>query len=136
MAEGFRHRFVAETESQRGGLPGLGEVLPRITAQFTLEGALGVIVIGASRLSVIERRYGAEAHRRAMDDLGKLVVEIVGDRIGINDLIVSGETGRNEIVVVIFREPIEADFYKREIPELRRALLGGLEKRGNRVGYP
>ncbi len=136
MAEGFRHGFVAERESQRGGLPGLGEALPQITAQFTREGALGVIVIGASRLSVIERQYGAEAHRRAMDDLGRLVVEIVGDRIGINDVVVSGETGRNEIVVFIFREPLEADFYKREIPELRRALLEGLEKRGNRVGYP
>ena len=103
MAEGFKHRFVAERESQRGGLPGLGEALPQITAQFTLEGALGDIVIGASRLAVIESQYGAEAHRRAMDDLGKLVVEIVGDRISINDLVVSGETGRNEIVVFIFR---------------------------------
>jgi EAL domain-containing protein (putative c-di-GMP-specific phosphodiesterase class I) len=136
MAEGSRHGFVAETESQRGGLPGLGEVLSRITAQFTLEGALGVVVIGASRLAVIERQYGGEAYRRSMDDLGALVVEILGHRVGINDLVVSGETGRNEILVFVFREPNEADFYKRELPDLRRVLLDGLETRGNRVGYP
>ena len=43
--------------------PSFGEVLPRITEHFTLEGALGVVVVDASRLAVIEQQYGAEEER-------------------------------------------------------------------------
>ena len=49
---------------------GFGEALPRIKDHFTLEGALGVISIDASRLGVIERQYGTEAHQRSIADLG------------------------------------------------------------------
>jgi EAL domain-containing protein (putative c-di-GMP-specific phosphodiesterase class I) len=121
-------------ESSR--LPGFGEAISRITAHFTLEGALGLLAIDASGLASIERQYGGEAHARAMNDLGALVSELLAEHLGINDLIVSGETGRNEILVLVFRDPSEAEFYKREIPELRRRVVDGLGRRGNRVGYP
>ena len=71
-----------------------------------------------------------------MDDLGTLVQELIGEHLSINDLVVRGETGRNEILALVFREPSEIDFYKRELPELRRRLSDGLTRRGNRVGYP
>ena len=38
-------------------------MLPRIAEHFTVEGALGVVVVDASRLAVIEQQYGAEAHQ-------------------------------------------------------------------------
>jgi len=133
-----------QTSAQRGGadggaatgLVGFGEALPQITAHFTLEGALGVICVDASRLGVIERQYGGEAHRRAIEDLGSLVEEIASEQLSINDLVVTGETGRNEILVLIFREGNETGFYKRELPELRRRLVDGLSTRGARIGYP
>jgi EAL domain-containing protein (putative c-di-GMP-specific phosphodiesterase class I) len=136
MREGSAHPSVADYDAAGGRLPGFGEALSRITAHFTLEGAIGLLVIDASRLAVIERQYGGEAHRRAMDDLATLVQELIGEHLSINDLVLRGETGRNEILVLVFREPNEIDFYKRELPELRRRLSDGLTRRGNRVGYP
>jgi EAL domain-containing protein (putative c-di-GMP-specific phosphodiesterase class I) len=117
-------------------LPSFGEALSRITAHFTLEGALGLLLIDAADFSEIERSYGAEAHQRSMHGLGALVVELIADRIGINDLVVAGETGRNEILVLVFREANEVDFYKRELPELRTLLSEGLAGRASRVAYP
>jgi EAL domain-containing protein (putative c-di-GMP-specific phosphodiesterase class I) len=136
MSEGRGRLSLADVGSQRGRLPALGEALSRITAHFTLEGTLGVVLIDASRLSVIERQYGGDAHRCAVEDLGGLVYELIGDRLGINDLVVRGEAGRNEILVLVFREANEIEFYKRELPQLRRTLSDGLNRRGVRVGYP
>jgi EAL domain-containing protein (putative c-di-GMP-specific phosphodiesterase class I) len=97
---------------------------------------VGLVLVDASRLAAIERQYGADAHRVAMGDLAALVHDLIGERLGIDDLIVSGETGRNEIVLLVFREPNEVRFYTHELPELRRVLVDGLSRRGNRVGYP
>jgi EAL domain-containing protein (putative c-di-GMP-specific phosphodiesterase class I) len=117
-------------------LPGIGEFLSRIAEQFTRDGALGLIVVDASALSAIEERYGCEAHRRAQGALGTLVSELVGERLGVSDLILSGEMGRNEIVVLLFREIGEGDFYRNEIPDLSRRLAQGLARGAHRVGYP
>ena len=136
MSEGSPRLSLAEVGSSKGSLPTLGEALSRITAHFTLEGALGVVLVDASRLAVIERQYGGDAHRRAIQDLGSLMHELIGDQLGIEDLIVTGEAGSNELLVLVFREGDEVAFYKRELPALRRTLADGLNGRGVRVGYP
>ncbi len=136
MREGLVHQSAGDLGSDLVVMPRLGEALGAITTQFTLEGALGVLLVDASRLAVIERQYGGEAQRTVMRNLGALIAESIGDRLGINDLIVSGETGRNEIVVLLFREATEVDFYKRELPELRRIVAEGLSRRSNRIVYP
>lgn len=117
-------------------VPSFGEVLPQVAEYFDLAGALGVVAVDASRLSVIEHQYGVEAHQRAMSDLVALVQDLIGARLSVNDLVVFGETGRKEVLVIVFRDSTEADFYKRELPELQRALVEGLGRRGGRVGYP
>jgi hypothetical protein len=45
-------------------LPSFGEALSRITAHFTLEGALGLLLIDAAAFAEIERAYGADAHQQ------------------------------------------------------------------------
>jgi len=136
MAEAAEGVSLGEAGSPKASLPALGEALSRVTAQFTLAGALGIVLIDASRLGVIERQYGGEALRRSMEDLGALVHELIGDRIGIDDLVVAGEAGRNEILVLIFRESNEISFYTRELPDLKRRLADGITRKGVRVGYP
>ena len=116
--------------------PSFGTALARISTHFTLEGALGMIAIDAAGLSEIERSYGGEALAGAMNGLGALVADLIGDRLGIEDLILSGETGRNEVLVLLFREIDETDFYKRELPDLRRVLMEAFTRGGHRVGYP
>jgi EAL domain-containing protein (putative c-di-GMP-specific phosphodiesterase class I) len=132
----MRHRDPTEPESflRDSELPTLGEALPRIVDGFTTRGAIGLVLIDASCLSGIERSYGGEAHRRSLQALGALVQQ--ASDLGIDDLIALGETGRDEIVIMIFREPTEAGFYQRELPALCRRLAESLARRGNRIGYP
>ena len=51
-------------------------------------------------------------------------------------MVVAGETGRDEIVVLFFREPDEIAFYRHDLPALGRRLADGLPRRGQRIGYP
>jgi EAL domain-containing protein (putative c-di-GMP-specific phosphodiesterase class I) len=117
-------------------LASLGESLSDIAVHFKGNGALGLIVIDAAALDEVERSFGCEAHARATNALGAQVADLVRDRLGICDLIVRGETGRNEIIVLLFREPDEVEFYRRELPVLVRTLSQGFGRPGLRVGYP
>ena len=135
MQRGSHDRLGAPGGALRT-VPSFGEVLPQVATHFDLVGALGVVAVDASRLSVIEQQYGVEAHQRAMSDLVALVQDLIGARLSVNDLVVLGETGRKEVLIIVFRESTEAEFYKRELPELQRALVEGLGRRGGRVGYP
>lgn len=134
MGEGFA--LSTDRDGGSRSLLSFGEALPQITEQFTLEGALGVIVVDAARLGAVERQYGGEAHQHSMAELVQLIRDLVGEVLSINDLVVSGETGRNEVLLLLFRDPSEVAFYKRELPELHRKLLEGFAERGERVGYP
>ena len=111
-------------------------MLPRITRQFDDDGALGVLLGDASPLAEIERQYGASAYRQAFSALATLIEELIGDRLLVTDLIVAGESGRDELAVLLFRATAELDFYKRELEKLGAQLTRGLNRRGSRVGYP
>ncbi len=117
-------------------LGALATALPEIEQRFTAEGALGVVAIDASGLGEIERRYQGEALERAIGNLASLVGELLGDRLGVSDRILTGETGRSELLVLLFREPDEVEFYRRELPGVRRKLLEGIARHGHRVAYP
>jgi EAL domain-containing protein (putative c-di-GMP-specific phosphodiesterase class I) len=116
--------------------PSFGEMLADIALNFSNEGALGLIAIDASALAEIERSFGCETHKRSINALAALTADLIGERLGIGDMILSGETGRHEILVLVFREPNEIDFYRRELPGLARSLAHGYHRRGHRIGYP
>jgi EAL domain-containing protein (putative c-di-GMP-specific phosphodiesterase class I) len=124
------------TRAHRDPPPSLGALLPRVVQQFDDEGALGVLLVDASPLAEIERQYGARAYRQTFAALAALVTELIGDQLLVTDLLVAGESGREELAVLLFREPAEVEFYKRELGELAAVLTRGLERRGHRVGYP
>jgi EAL domain-containing protein (putative c-di-GMP-specific phosphodiesterase class I) len=119
-----------------GPLPSFGEAMGDIVHGFSRDGALGLVVVDASAMAEVEVAYGGEAHEKSLQQLGARVAEIIGERLGISDLILTGETGRNEIVVLVFREPNEIDFYRRELPGLVRSLKQGFSGGGTRIGYP
>ncbi len=110
--------------------------MPLVAEQFSDCGALGVVLVEAPGLVGIERTYGAKAHAGALTALGQLVGELLGERLSIEDLLVMGETGRNEVVILLFREPSEVEFYKTELDRIIRVLSEGLARRGNRIAYP
>jgi len=114
----------------------VGEKLSEISDHFGQDGSLGILYIDASPMSEIEQQFGGEAYRQAQNALGSVVVELLEEHLGISDLILSGETGRDEIAIFLFRGADEVQFYKRELPALSRVLSEGLTRRGGRVGYP
>jgi EAL domain-containing protein (putative c-di-GMP-specific phosphodiesterase class I) len=134
--DGMQDCDEIELLSDARPLVAFGECTQRIAEQFADSGAVGIVLVDASPLEAIERRYGGEAHERALTALGGLVTELVGDRLTVEDLVVSGESGRHEIFILLFRDQGEVGFYKNEIPTLSRVLSAGLAKRGHRVAYP
>ena len=113
-----------------------GANLEKIGERFGAEGALGLILVEASSFSDIEPVYGFEAQKRALNQLAGLVQESIGERLEPQDLILRGEVGRSEILVIIFRSSSRTHFHMEEIPALRDAILEGLKRHGSRLAYP
>jgi EAL domain-containing protein (putative c-di-GMP-specific phosphodiesterase class I) len=118
------------------GLCSIGDSLADVVQDFAAHEALGVIGIDASAFSDVERAYGGAARHEAMLSLKVVVEQLIGDRLGISDRILSGEIGRNEILILLFRDLKETGFYSRELHDLHGALTQGLKTRENRIGYP
>ncbi|UCE85932.1 MAG: EAL domain-containing protein [Deltaproteobacteria bacterium] len=114
----------------------LGEVLRDVEARFDTEHALGVMVVDAGPLASIEESYGSAAHQRVLALLAVEIRVAIGGHLGLDDLVVTGETGRSEAIVILFRSIDEGNFYGGELPGLRRAIGARLEGRGNRIVYP
>ncbi len=128
---------AAEATHSRVSLSdGFGASLERIRARFGVEGALGIVLVDASAFSEIERVYGLETHQKAIGRIADLVCETIGRHLDAQDLILRGETGRNEILVLVFRPCNQARFYVEEVPALREALLTALKRQGSRLAYP
>jgi len=133
MDERPANRSETGTISRRRSL---GEDLRRLSECFEEDGALGLVLIDASGLAPIEPQYGGEALHHVMSNLGELIQELVADCLSVNDSVVVGEIGRDEIAVFLFRGQDEVDFFKRELDRVRRKVSAGLEARGHRAGYP
>ena len=114
----------------------LGEAFPHIGRLFSACGAMGALVVDASGLAGIERSYGAETRDQVFAALADLVADLLGDALGAEDRVLLGETGRSEVLALLFRGPAEVEFYKRDLDRLQVRLQAGIEQRGSRVAYP
>ena len=96
MDERSQHRsrsaHVARRRSPRRGRQ-------RIAEGFEEDGALGVLVVDASGLAPIEPQYGGDALHHALGNLGDMIQAIVADRLTVNDAVLIGEIGHEEIAV-------------------------------------
>jgi len=117
-------------------LPSLGEALPHIAERFSGFGALGLVVVDAEPLGEIERDYGHEAYLRSLGSLAALVDNLARDRLSGDEMLVTGETGHHEVVVLLFRSPNDGEFYRAELPFFVEALSEALVRHGHRVVYP
>ncbi len=114
----------------------LGDVGAEIGQRFTREGALGVVVIDGSPLEEIERRYGHEAHSRALCTLAGIVKSVCDEGYGDDELVASGEVGRSEVILCLARDPQDAQFYREGLPTLARVIRERIARKGQRVAYP
>src|SRR4030095_13499009 len=110
--------------------------LAGIAERFNGFGALGLVVVDAEPLAEIERDYGYDAYCRALGSLAALVENLARDRLSGDELLVTGETGHHELVVLLFRSPTDGEFYRAELPFFVEALSEALVRHGHRVVYP
>ena len=99
-------------------------------------GAVGVVLIDASALEVLERRYGVKAYRSARQKLCALIEESCQDVLSGQDLIAMGSDGDNDEVVVLFRSSRESSFYRDQLPAVAGRLATALAEHGGRCVYP
>jgi EAL domain-containing protein (putative c-di-GMP-specific phosphodiesterase class I) len=95
-----------------------------------------MLVIDAMSLDEIERFYGVDAHRQVTGRIAARTREVLSERLEPGDLVLLGELGRDELIVLLFRERRNEGFYRAELPGLARMLLESLSNAGSRFGYP
>ncbi len=117
-------------------LPRLGEALPEVSERFDRFGALGMVVIDARALADIERDFGYDAYRSSMAALGALAGNLARERLVGDELVTLGDTGQHEVLIHLFRQCGDGDFYRSELPSFMAALDQALEQGGQRVVYP
>jgi EAL domain-containing protein (putative c-di-GMP-specific phosphodiesterase class I) len=113
-----------------------GTSVHHITDRFAPGVALSVMVFDLGLLGKIERSYGHPARLEAEANFANLLRQVAGQRLADCDLVLRGEAGRNEMMVVLFRENRDARFYRQEIPGFEQVVARKLEREGAKIFYP
>jgi len=95
-----------------------------------------VLAVDASCFAPIDRRYGAAPHQEVLARLAGFVRDKVSPHLAAADRICLGEMGRDEVLVLFFRDRHDAVFYRETLPGLARELGAALAAQGSRIAYP
>ena len=116
--------------------PTLSDLFTELGTKFEAVGAIGLVVIGAPMLAEVERRHGDAARSRCLASLCVRVGEIAEERLRTDYRVCLAEHGVDEVMVVLFRAPGSAGFYRTEMPGFRNELNRALLADGGQVFYP
>ena len=114
----------------------LETLFAEIGERFEARRGIGLMVIGAPMLAAVERRHGDEARAGCLEALHKLAERVASQRFGKDYVVCLAEPGVDEVVVIIFRTPDSAGFYRTEMPAFQRELARSLSADGGQVFYP
>ena len=120
----------------RPDVPSLAASLPEICDRFSAGISLSVMLFDVGVLEKIERRSGQPARLEAEVNFSNLLRQVASQRLADCDLVLCGEVGRNEMVVVLFRAHKDAGFYRQEIPGFEQVVTRKLEGDGAKLFYP
>ena len=128
-----------QTDAQAENLPPaatLGGLFEEIGERFEAAGAMGLVLVGAPMLAAVERRHGDEARQRCLVSLCARVGEIAQERLRTDYIVCLAEPGFDEVMVLLFRPPTSAGFYRTEMPGFRNELNRALQANSGQVFYP
>ena len=117
-------------------LPALSDTLPGIAESFSRLGALGLVLIDGGAIRDVENRHGFAARERIFRSLASVIRDVASRRLRADDIIVTGDPGRSEIAVLIFRDRDEGDFYRAELTPLASQIRREIRRNLNRILYP
>ncbi len=93
-------------------LPRLGEQLIGVLDRFDAHPLLGVVAVDASALGFLEEAHGGGVRAQALARLGAIVRSVADPFFGGDAIVVAGEMGRLEIVIVVCREASDGAFFR------------------------
>ena len=117
-------------------LPRLGEALAPIVQRFGAQPVLGMVLVDASALSMVEIAHGHDAREEVLGRLGQVIRDVAAELLHEDDFVVTGETGRLEIAVLAFRSETDRTFYRNDLVDFTRTLERTIESRAARIVYP
>jgi EAL domain-containing protein (putative c-di-GMP-specific phosphodiesterase class I) len=116
--------------------PSISDVATQVARAFDQTGALVVLAVDARNLDALERRFGSEAHARALGELaaalGAACQSVLPDRATI----AKGDVGRGEIVALLPCTRGDGDLFSQGIAAIQSAMRGMLARSGGRAVYP
>ena len=136
MTEALQSPGGPPLSSPSAGLRSYAEEMGSISLRLRENGALGLVLVDASALATIERKYGIEAFQSALAELHSLVLEACESELGQDDLIVTGELEADQVAIFLFRPRGHDVFYRESLGAIADALRGRFAQAGNRVVYP
>jgi EAL domain-containing protein (putative c-di-GMP-specific phosphodiesterase class I) len=116
--------------------PSLADLFSELGERFEVAGAVGLVLVGAPMLDEVERRHGDTARQRCLESLCARVQEVAEERLRSNYLVCLAEPGFDEVMVLLFRVPGSAGFYRTEMPGFRNELNRALQAHSGQVFYP
>lgn len=129
-------RQEAKNPTTALGLAEFGESFDRIATRFEEYGCAGLLMLRAPILSRIELEYGNEAKRSVFARLAELASMVAATRLDIDDLVLIGEPGLDEILIFVFREQVDGRFLREELPAFEHAFRKEVTNRGSKILYP
>jgi EAL domain-containing protein (putative c-di-GMP-specific phosphodiesterase class I) len=129
-------RPPVETLRRDHALRSYAEEMPRIAERLEESGAVGVLLIDTTPLGQIEQAYGARVYDKAHAELSSLVLQLAEYRLNPDDMVTSGKTGIDELVVFLFRSRSDHRFYREELPALADAFSDHLRGNSQRIAFP
>jgi EAL domain-containing protein (putative c-di-GMP-specific phosphodiesterase class I) len=127
---------MSDPGAQRCALAPISAVADTVASAFSRAGAIGVVLVDASCLDVLERRHGHEARDRALAMLAEEVGAACREVWGVPVELARGELGRGEIVVLLPAQGPRGDLFGRALPAIERSVGERLARLGPRIGYP
>ncbi|MFQ5700132.1 MAG: EAL domain-containing protein [Myxococcota bacterium] len=131
--------FTFPTERERAPvsvLPMLGATLPLIAERFSEAGGVGLLLIDGRALRALETSHGAGAQERVFERLASVTRDACADALRPRDILLCGDPGRNEIVVLIFRSRDAGDFLRSQMAPLARRVASQIRRHANQIFYP
>jgi EAL domain-containing protein (putative c-di-GMP-specific phosphodiesterase class I) len=110
--------------------------LERLGARLSGSGALALLLIEARPLAGIERRYGAEPYRSAVEGLMKLSRTVASEVVSPENVVVLHPRGEDSIFLFLFHSRGDRDLYAGGVRELSARLSAEIRRQGKSLVYP
>ncbi|MBW2231923.1 MAG: EAL domain-containing protein [Deltaproteobacteria bacterium] len=136
MSEALRTGPNGRAFDAPAGVRSYVEEILAISEQLRSNGALGLILVDASTLGVIEHSYGIDAFNRTRDQLHRMIVESCADDLRDDDLVVAGELGSEQMAVFFFRPRGHDVFYRESLATIADGIREAFRNSGNQIVYP